>query len=491
VENTDYESLFQILIDENNNYNLKLNDLKFEDKITSKNSAWFALVKSKMNDSTNLNRCEIKEGDIFRVGKIYLRVKAIKFQNNEKKDVILTTSNNENTTNIINKYNNCFTSPDSRNSVSKNGDLSIKTELNYQEIQVNSPIYRKANQLKISAIKTKKKLEEKKENFCRICYGEEDDKDDPLLQPCICHGSMKYIHFNCLKHWLKTNTFILVEENESSKSFIYRLPQCELCKAKLPNIIMHKGKPYNIFDFGNEFKSYIVLECLTEDKQKNKYLYIVSLDHNNQLINIGRAHDCSLVISDASISRNHCAIRIKNKRMFLEDCSSKFGTLVLIQSEKLKLVEQLRLYMQIGRSFIRCLVKVPFSFFGCCTVSVTTNFDYYYNQNIIKDEIKPKINIKLDDDNEEENENNLIFEENNECATNAYKQINIKGEVEENALTNLDLILSPINLKVISECVDENNNEGNISINIENNVDENKKKEIGIKTNVSEERKNN
>ena len=140
MENTDYESLFQILIDENNNYNLKLNDLKFEDKITSKNSAWFALIKSKMSDSANLNRCEVKEGDIFRVGKIYLRVKTIKFQNNDKKVVNLTTSNTENTTNIINKYNICFTSPDSRASVTKNGDVTVNTELNCQEIQVNSTI---------------------------------------------------------------------------------------------------------------------------------------------------------------------------------------------------------------------------------------------------------------------------------------------------------------------------------------------------------------
>ena len=128
--------------------------------------------------------------------------------------------------------------------------------------------------------------------------------------------------------------------------------------------------------------------------------------------------------------------------------------------------------MQIGKSFIKCLVKVPFSFFGCCTVSETTNFDYYYNQNIIKDEIKAKVYIKSDDDNEEENENNMIFEENDGVTTNVFKQINIKTGGDENALTNPDILLSPSNLKVISECVDENNNEGNISINIENNVDE-------------------
>ena len=123
--------------------------------------------------------------------------------------------------------------------------------------------------------------------------------------------------------------------------------------------------------------------------------------------------------------------------------------------------------------------------------SKSTNFDYYYNQNIIKDEIKAKVYIKSDDDNEEENENNMIFEENDGDTTNAYKQINIETGGEENILNNPDIILSPSNLKVISECVDENNNEGNISINIENNADEIKIKEKEIKSNISKEIKNN
>lgn len=66
----------------------------------------------------------------------------------------------------------------------------------------------------------------------------------------------------------------------------------------------------------------------------------------------------------------------------------------------------------------------------------------------------------------------------------------LKVRGEENVLTNPDILLSPTNLKVISECVDENKNEGNISINIEN-VDEIKKKETEVKSNLIEERKNN
>ena len=36
----------------------------------------------------------------------------------------------------------------------------------------------------------------------RICYMEEEDNDNPLLQPYICSGSMKFIHLTCLKHWV-------------------------------------------------------------------------------------------------------------------------------------------------------------------------------------------------------------------------------------------------------------------------------------------------
>ena len=34
---------------------------------------------------------------------------------------------------------------------------------------------------------------------CRICY--EDDSKEPLIVPCSCSGSMKYIHTSCLQKW--------------------------------------------------------------------------------------------------------------------------------------------------------------------------------------------------------------------------------------------------------------------------------------------------
>jgi hypothetical protein len=53
---------------------------------------------------------------------------------------------------------------------------------------------------------------------CRICM-EPDHKDNPLITPCKCSGSVKYIHEECLKTWL------ISQEGDIDEG------QCELCKT--------------------------------------------------------------------------------------------------------------------------------------------------------------------------------------------------------------------------------------------------------------------
>jgi E3 ubiquitin-protein ligase DOA10 len=42
---------------------------------------------------------------------------------------------------------------------------------------------------------------------CRICFG--SPEDEPLeegnyfISPCDCAGTSKYVHYQCLKHWLE------------------------------------------------------------------------------------------------------------------------------------------------------------------------------------------------------------------------------------------------------------------------------------------------
>ena len=52
-------------------------------------------------------------------------------------------------------------------------------------------------------------------NICRVCRCEGSD-EQPLFYPCLCSGSIKYIHQECLVEWLK----------HSRKKY------CELCKHK-------------------------------------------------------------------------------------------------------------------------------------------------------------------------------------------------------------------------------------------------------------------
>ena len=58
------------------------------------------------------------------------------------------------------------------------------------------------------------------DRFCRICY---DDSEDisPLLSPCGCSGTMKFVHDHCLREWIK------VKKKKISQF------KCELCKKKL------------------------------------------------------------------------------------------------------------------------------------------------------------------------------------------------------------------------------------------------------------------
>ena len=53
------------------------------------------------------------------------------------------------------------------------------------------------------------------EKTCRLCWA--DEEDGPLVQPCACRGSAKWIHKHCLEQWRRTS---------SKKDAAYRCGQC-------------------------------------------------------------------------------------------------------------------------------------------------------------------------------------------------------------------------------------------------------------------------
>lgn len=38
---------------------------------------------------------------------------------------------------------------------------------------------------------------------CRFCMGEENSIENPMITPCKCSGSLKFIHIDCLRNWTR------------------------------------------------------------------------------------------------------------------------------------------------------------------------------------------------------------------------------------------------------------------------------------------------
>jgi len=63
-------------------------------------------------------------------------------------------------------------------------------------------------------------------DMCRICHCEGEEPDAPLIAPCYCTGSLRWVHQSCLQQWIKSS--------ETRK--------CELCKFEF--IMETKIKPF-------------------------------------------------------------------------------------------------------------------------------------------------------------------------------------------------------------------------------------------------------
>ena len=370
-----------------------------------------------------MNKYKLNTGDIIKIGRISLRIRDIHFSTNKNNNL-----NNSENGDLITKDINTLRTEANANSGSRN---YIVKKINY------------LNKSKTKIIKnftlTKNFLNkiEKKNKVCRICYVEEDDpENNPLVQPCLCSGSMKYIHLSCLKHWISTRSCEKIDTTTYCIVYIIKPVECELCKTKFPDLIKHNDKIHHLLDFSKDFESYLTLESLTLDKYKNKFIYTISLMESNKKLKLGRGHECDILLSDISVSRIHCFLLAEsaNKNLYIIDNDSKFGTLVLIQAPFIKIEELLPLHIQIGRTYIRCLVKKPFKFFQCCNVEEYDNIFYYFEQNKVND----NINLIIKSDSMEDNiNNNKFLLENYTCQQKYPNKIN--GELTYDKLETIDI----------------------------------------------------
>ena len=422
-----------------NQFFIDVNSYKIDDdeNICSNNSTWFSLKSDKKNKNNRLNMFKISEGDVIKIGKIIIRIRKIKFQSDKHNNKKINIDINNNKYELSNSAksesvsvlrelgtNSLFNYNINNNNVQNDINLNTVKKQKEEEdkenemLSINKTSNKKVNSKKIN-FKTPEKIffeenqKKKSTDFpsrcCRICYLEEETESNPLIQPCLCSGSLKYIHLDCLKKWIGTRNWTRVENNENVCIYLIKEIDCELCKNKLPDYIRHKNKLYKIIEFKIDFKNYISFENLTLDKQKNKFIYVINLDKKKD-IKIGRGHEANIILSDISVSRVHCVLNVYNKNVYLQDNEAKYGTLVLVQTPRLNIIDNIDLNLQIGRSFINCKNKTPFKLFKCCdNNNEVINYNSYFKQNSKKIGMKKIHTVKTEID-EEEKEKEFILE---------------------------------------------------------------------------------
>ena len=398
------KQLFEIKCDEEkykiipNKFTIDTNEQN-DSLFKSDNSSWFIFKSSKTIEKPK--NYKIHEGDILKIGRITARIREIKLKNKEN----YKTDNSFNT-NLNLRESHILT----------NGNIEIEKK-----------------------IKVEKK---KRKKTCRICYIDDDTNENPLIQPCTCSGTMRYIHLDCLKQWIATKSLVKIESNDNCTIYKVKYVECELCKSKLPDYVKHNSKLYCVLEFNSDYESYICIESLNVDKRNNRYLYIGNLENKKEL-KVGRGHDCDLLLSDVSVSRFHFKIIQHFDNLFIEDHDSKFGTLILIQTPELILNYTLPLYIQVGRTYMFIKIKKHFSLFSCCNISEKINEYYYHLQNEKHIHYHKNIIVKEEDEKDDDDDNELEINNQNVHHLKVIEvdSLNIdKGEEYQNHINRLTSI---------------------------------------------------
>ena len=418
--------------------------------------------------SERLGKYKIHQGEIIKIGRIVSTIREIRFEKKNNNNNIINNSKISNSINNSKINNYKLKDIDDDILLEKNFKLELKkqylekiNDMANQRNPTDADLKEKIQILSINNINNKNKNfnnnstqktltinteHKKKDKLCRICYLEEDDEiENPIVQPCHCSGSCKYIHLNCLKQWINTKSCLKVDQNDFCSVFIFTEIECELCKAKLPDLVEHNGKLYSLLDFSDEFPNYLVLESLTLDKENNKFLYLITLDKTDD-IKVGRGQFCDILLSDVSVSRIHCLLTIEGKNVYIRDNNSKFGTLILVQCDSIKMTEDLPLNIQVGRTFLKLLIKKNTKFFGCCGVSENPNYLYYHRQNEKEIEKNRFYTVKTEIDKESDEEEEK--EKEKEKEKEIQKKIDeIKKDNNEKKRNNMETITDEISIE--------------------------------------------
>jgi len=132
--------------------------------------------------------------------------------------------------------------------------------------------------------------------------------------------------------------------------------ECEICKEPFPRMVI-KGKDFKMemITIDKPEKPYLILEGINDRKEskEERCLHVVCPENNN-VVHLGRGHQCEIRLQDISVSRMHAEIKLSGNNFLICDSNSKFGTLIKMD-RVMELSNKVRL--QVGRSVYEFLVE--------------------------------------------------------------------------------------------------------------------------------------
>ena len=231
-----------------------------------------------------------------------------------------------------------------------------------------------------------------KYNKCRICLSSSSLDYNPLISPCKCTGSIKYIHVECLKKSIDSTLSTKIINN-TYYYFYSKGLCCEICLKKYPTIVKFKNKnTFHLVDINVKCKNYVNFEYTYYCDIKDMYIFkgyiIMDIDENYQFINknilfnsfdlsntycqcnfyyqytnndifntdlikcklsdtllnnnfkifkIGREPTNNIILNDSTVSRNHLIliVDIKNNMFYIIPELSKFGTYIHLLNDSI------------------------------------------------------------------------------------------------------------------------------------------------------------
>lgn len=268
----------------------------------------------------------IREGDVFKFGKYILKVRQLRIKKDSQAKTIT-----ENKTKTFKQEDEDV----SRNMIFPKEVIQINSKEPLNIIGLDCLNSNRDKVLLLNekpTIMNKTNSDSKNTNdkdkslpICRICLSDEHDQSHPLINPCKCSGTMKFIHLDCLKSLIQSK--ITEKVNGCVTVLTFKNLECELCHTLFPEKIKVKDVTYSIIDLHRPNTNYILLEGIMKEAPEIKTIYIVSFNKEKK-VKIGRASDSDFRLSDISVSRNHAQVMIHQSGYYLFDTKSKFGSLI-------------------------------------------------------------------------------------------------------------------------------------------------------------------